>query len=241
MIVGVPELELVLSVNPGTVWRVGFRPDPWSWSDWKHATDAGRFNGRWDDINGQFRTVYAGQSLLACLIEVFAKYRCDPHLGVTLEDIVEDPADAIEFPARAPAAVSYRWLEDRCASRATLQGTFCAVAAAGTIASLWPRFIDIAHRYGAVDFDASAMKNSLPRDLTRTIASWLYQQTEPSVDGIEFASRHGDDLKLWAIFERPSAESNSSPLLSAVTAIDLAPETPELVAAFATLGLTWTN
>ena len=236
-----PEMGLVLSVNPGTVWRVGFRPDPWSWSDWKHATDAGRFNGRWDDINGQFRTVYAGQSLLACFIEVFAKYRRDPHLAVTLEDIVEDPADAIEFPARAPAAVSYRWLEDRCASSATLHGAFCTVAAAGTIASLWPRFIDIAHRYGAADFDASAMKDSGPRDLTRTIASWLYRQTEPSVDGIEFASRHGDDLTLWAVFERPSADSDASPLLSDVTASDLSPETPELVAAFAVLGLTWTR
>ena len=90
-----PEISLVLSVNQGTVWRVGFRPEPWAWSDWKHATDEGRFNGRWDDINGQFRTVYADQSLFACLIEVLAKYRRDTHLADTLKDIVEDPADAI--------------------------------------------------------------------------------------------------------------------------------------------------
>ena len=236
-----PEISLVLSVNPGTVWRVGFRPEPWAWSDWKHATDEGRFNGRWDDINGQFRTVYAGQSLFACLIEVLAKYRRDTHLADTLKDIVEDPADAIEFPARVPAAVSYRWLEDRCASSATLQGIFCITTAAGTIAALWPRFVDTAHRYGASDFDAAALKDSGPRDLTRTIATWLYQQAEPAVDGIEFASRHGDDLKLWVVFERPSADSDTSPLLTKVTSMDLSPETPDLVAAFAALGLTWTN
>ncbi|TFD75326.1 hypothetical protein [Cryobacterium psychrophilum] len=159
----------------------------------------------------------------------------------SLEDIVEEPADAIEFPARAPAAVSYRWLEDRSASSATLQGTFCVATAADTIAALWPRFVNTAHRFGASDFDAAALKDSGPRDLTRTIASWLYQQNEPVVDGIEFASRHGDDLKLWAIFERPPDDSDISPLLTRVTPMDLSPETPELLDAFKTLGLTWTG
>lgn len=235
------EARLALTVDPGTVWRVGFRPQPWAWTDWKYATDQGRFNGRWDDINGQFRTVYAGESLFACLIEVFAKYRRDTHLAEALKDVLEDPADAIEFPARAQAVVSYRWLEERRASRATLQGTFCRVTAADTIAALWPRFVDTAHRLGAADFDAAALKDSGPRDLTRTTASWLYQQSSPAIDGVEFASRHGDDLSLWAIFERPSADSEISPRLTQITPADLSPDTPELVAAFATLGLTWTD
>jgi hypothetical protein len=54
----------------GVVWWVGFRPDPWAWTDWKYGSDDGRFNGRWDDMAGQFRTVYAGESLVACLPEV---------------------------------------------------------------------------------------------------------------------------------------------------------------------------
>ena len=125
-----------------------------------------------------------------------------------------------------------------------LSGTAPSASArknADTIAALWPRFVDTAHRYGASDFDAAALKDSGPRDLTRTIATWLYQQAEPAVDGIEFASRHGDDLKLWVVFERPSADSDTSPLLTKVTSMDLSPETPDLVAAFAALGLTWTN
>ncbi|TFD50264.1 RES domain-containing protein [Cryobacterium frigoriphilum] len=218
---------------------MGFRPAPWAWSDWKYATDEGRFNGRWDDIAGQFRTVYAGASLFGCLVELLAKYRRDPSLVDALEEIVEDPADEIEFPARAAAVVSYQWLEDRCASSATLHGTFCVVTAARTIAALWPRFQDTARQFGASDFDAAALKNSSPRDLTRTIANWLYQQTEPAIDGIEFASRHGDDIPLWAIFERPSSDSDTSPLLTAITPLELSPETPELVAAFNILGLIW--
>jgi len=233
--------DLVLSVDPGAVWRVGFRPDPWVWSEWKHATDQGRFNGRWDDISGQFRTVYAGESLAACLIELLAKYRRDPHLVDSIDAIEEDPADAREFPARAPAVLSDRWLEDRCASTASLRGTFCVATAADTVAALWPRFIDTARRLGASDLDAAALKDAGPRDLTRTIANWLYQQTEPVVDGIEFASRHGDDLKLWAIFERPSADSETSPLLAGITSMDLSKETPELIAAFEKLGLSWAD
>lgn len=97
--------------------------------------------------------------------------------------------------------MSYRWLEDRRASAATLQGTYCRVVAAGTLAALWPRF----------------------------------------VYGIEFTSRHGDDLRLWAIFERPSADLDISPQLTQIRPFDLVPETPELVAAFAALDLTWTS
>lgn len=48
----------------GRVWRVGFRPELWAWSGWEWATD-GRFPGRWDDLHGNFRTIYAGSSLLS--------------------------------------------------------------------------------------------------------------------------------------------------------------------------------
>ena len=46
--------------------RVGYKPEPWAWVGWEWATD-GRFHGRWDDFDGNFRTIYAGSTLLACL------------------------------------------------------------------------------------------------------------------------------------------------------------------------------
>jgi hypothetical protein len=39
------------------VWRVGYVPEPWSWTPWQFAED-GRFNGRWDDPNGVWRSLY---------------------------------------------------------------------------------------------------------------------------------------------------------------------------------------
>lgn len=233
--------DLVLRKDPGEVWRVGFRPNAWAWSDWKYAPDDGKFNGRWDDIHGQFRTVYAGESLFACLIEVLAKYRVDAVLAAALELIEEDAADMTEFPSRPAATVSYRWLEEREASRATLSGTFCAVTESESIAALYPHFVVPARQLGKVDFDAAALKDSGPRNLTRSIASWLYDQVEPSVDGVEFTSRHGDDLRLWAIFERLYAESNISSRLSRITVAALTPETPAVVRVFSMLHLAWAD
>jgi len=49
---------------------------------------------------------------------------------------------------------------------------------------------------------------SEPRDLTQLVASYVYACTEEdrssSFDGVRFASRHGDELGLWAVFERPT-------------------------------------
>ncbi|MFV1990439.1 MAG: RES domain-containing protein, partial [Acidimicrobiales bacterium] len=71
--------ELRLVGVPEMVWRVGF-DDAWAWTPWEYATD-GRFSGRWDDVDGVYRVLYAGSSLLACLVEVLAVFRSDPELA----------------------------------------------------------------------------------------------------------------------------------------------------------------
>jgi hypothetical protein len=55
-----PQGDVSLVTNPGTVWRVGYRPEPWTWTPWQYAEN-GRFNGRWDDPDGNYRTLYTGQ------------------------------------------------------------------------------------------------------------------------------------------------------------------------------------
>lgn len=98
-----PELEI--THDPGTVWRIGFAPDPWEWSDWKYTQDDGRFGGRWDDQLGQFRTTYAAESLFACLVELLAKLSPSPGL----DDIVmaiDDPDDQASTYAEYPPARS---------------------------------------------------------------------------------------------------------------------------------------
>ena len=107
---------------PGEVYRVGFPPDPWAWSGWEYARNDGRFGGRWDDANGEFRTVYAGTTLLGCLLEVLAPLRPDPRLAAELDDIAEDAEDAREHPTVAAGRLSRSWLTRRQASRAHLSG-----------------------------------------------------------------------------------------------------------------------
>src|SRR3546814_3536883 len=82
--------QLVVVDAAEEVWRVGFKPEPWAWSGWEWAGADGRFHGRWDDRPGNFRTVYAGSTLLACLLEVLAGFRPDLTLALELGDIVED-------------------------------------------------------------------------------------------------------------------------------------------------------
>src|SRR5690606_6413822 len=96
--------------------------------------------------------------------------------------------------------VPYSWLEPRSAASATLTGSFCAVTATESISFLRPQFVALAHQLSLHDFDAAALKDGRPRELTQSVATYLHATT--MLDGVTFASRHGDDLKLWAVFER---------------------------------------
>lgn len=86
------------------------------------------------------------------------------------------------------------------------------------------------------DFDAALLKDSDARSLTQGVATRIYATTD--LDGVAFASRHGDDLSLWAIFERPS-DPAVSPRLTNLQQHDLFPDHPDLIDAFNQLGLVW--
>lgn len=229
--------ELAAALAVGRVWRVGFRPEPWAWSGWEWATD-GRFPGRWDDLHGNFRTVYAGSSLLACLLEVLAHFRKDARLSLQIDDIVEDDEDKVLHPTIAAGSVPKEWLDERRAASAELSGRYCAVTASSTIAALHPRFIGLALSLGLDDFDAAALKDARPRRLTQAVASWLYETMD--FDGVTFASRHGDDLQLWAVFERPE-DLAVTPNIQDMEIEELEHDTPALLTAFGLLGLQWEN
>ena len=227
--------ELTTAKTAGRVWRVGFRPEPWAWSGWEWATD-GRFPGRWDDLHGNFRTLYAGSSLLACLLEVLAHFRKDARLSVELDEIIEDDEDKVLHPTIAPGQFPKEWLEVRTAASAELSGRYCAVTASSSVAALYPQFIGLALSLGLADFDAAALKDARPRRLTQAVAAWLYEMTD--FDGITFASRQGDDLQLWAIFERPG-NPPVTPKIERVMVEDLQHDTPEICDALRLLGLQW--
>ena len=60
--------------------------------------------------------------------------------------------------------------------------------------------------HGLDDLDGAAIRDGRPRALTQAISQWINTLTDPNdqpVTGVEFDSRHGDGLRLWAIYERP--------------------------------------
>lgn len=221
------------------VWRVGRFPDPWAWPDRAYA---GR--NRWDDPARVFRTVYAGDTPYACYVEVLAFARPDtPAGGSLLEAVAEDAEDAAEFPTPPAGSLPREWVAGRMLARARLRGRYADVRASSTIAALRPALLAAAGSAGQPDFDAAALKSSRPRDLTQAAAGLLYALPGPggpACDGIRFASRHGDDLGLWAVFERPG-DNPSSRLIAPDAASPVDPGDAALAAAMRLHGLRWAN
>jgi hypothetical protein len=83
------------------VYRVGYYPDPWDWTAWEHAKE-GRFDGRWDDPTGEWRSKYTGSCALACYLEVLATFRPDPDLEREMAEIVSDNEHEEEHPTSRP-------------------------------------------------------------------------------------------------------------------------------------------
>ena len=234
-----PALEITR--DPGTVWRVGFAPDPWEWSDWRYAQDDGRFGGRWDDQLSQFRTIYTAESLYACLVELLAKLRPSPGVD-ELVLAIEDPDDqASLYPEYPAGTVDFSWFSRRRAGKAILSGRFCFVTHSQSVAVLRPHFSLADFGLSDIDFDAALLKDSEVRTLTRSVARWLYEQKDPEdnsdlIDGVEFRSRHGDDIHAWAVFERAD-DGAISPRFSDIELVELTPETQALQQALDLHGL----
>lgn len=227
-----------LRAAPGEVWRVGRAPDPWSWTDWRYA-DRGRFPGRWDSPDGSYRTIYAGSTPQACLVELLAPFRPDPAVVDELAAIHEDEADASLHPTVAPGRLDDSWFRARRLGRAVLTGTYCDVTHSATIAALRSRFLARARQHGLADLDAAALQDARPRELTQAIGRALYEETEGGravLDGIRFPSRHGRELELWAVFERASDGVRSGRLTEA-TAHPLPVDHPAVVSAAALHGV----
>ena len=84
------------------------------------------------------------------------------------------------------------------------------------------------------------MKLRAPRTLTQSISGWLYQLVPP-LDGVWFGSRHGDLMRMWAIFEQPHEDDTGSDTLAIHVSVDLTEDTADLVEAFRILRLSWTD
>jgi hypothetical protein len=194
------------------IYRVGYRPNPWAWVPWQY----GPFTGRWDDPEGTYRVIYAGDSVTTCFVEVLARFRRDEALIAELDAIEADSRDAT-YPTIPPGIVPSSWLEPRCLGVSSVDGNYVFVQHPESVAFLRPMFISLALSLNFTDFDGAAIRASEPRDLTQRLSRYLYLGDDPSVNGIVFESRHGNDLVLLGIFEKGGTTGmpqECSPLLS---------------------------
>ncbi len=195
------------------VFRVGYPPSPWHWTPWVYA-DHGRFDGRWDDPEGIWRTLYVGSSLLVCYLELLARFRPDPVLADELAVIDAEGTDSTNATV-APGLLPRSWCTNRLASAADMTGKFAVVGSHESLPTLRQHFWRQAKQAGLPDFDASAIRIGEPRELTQAISSWMYKFVAPDgkpLSGIQFHSRHGDGLLLWAIYERDHTRSVAAEL-----------------------------
>ena len=170
-----------------------------------------------------------------------APFRPDPLLDKDLATIAVDHEDAERYPTQRPGVVPMSWLTPRGASSASLSGDFCAVTDKESLPTLRAPFLRDALQHGLVDLDAGAFRLSAPRALTQKIAAWLYDLHDGSrdlIDGVQFESRHGDDLTLWAVFERGD-DGEASARITRTRAVPLHPDDPALIEAFRVHRLTW--
>jgi hypothetical protein len=178
------------------VYRLGRRPDPWEWPDWSHAGADGTFGNRFDDPASDYRVLYASSQREAAFRECLARFRPDPAvLAATIIDNDDDP----HSPATLPAGqVPLRWLRDRCMGSARLQGIYCDLGDANSLAHLRQALAPRLLHYQLDDLDAGDIRARSPRAFTQEISRYVLAHT---FAGIRYASRHGDDLTNWAIFE----------------------------------------
>ncbi|MFV9459537.1 RES domain-containing protein [Rhodococcus sp. NM-2] len=222
------------------VYRVGFAPSPWEWTPWVYATD-GRFTGRWDDPDGVWRTLYVGASRLACYLEVLAYARPSAQVIADLDEIVVDDEDAAAFPTVEPGRVPRSWCVPRMAAHGALTGWFAVPGHPETLATLRVGFRSAAIRHGLDDLDGAAIRDGRPRALTQAISKWINTLGGPDgypITGVEFDSRHGDGLRLWAVYERPG-DPVVSPHVTALDQMPVAPDDGDLAGAMRLLGLEW--
>lgn len=183
--------------------RVGLGDTPWAFPPWAYASE-GRFHGRWDDPEGLYRVLYAASEPLGCWLEVLAVFRPDPEMLADLDEIEADPADTAH--PTAPAGVVPRsFFARRTLGWASPGGRYVDVGAAEAIAVLRRRMAARLMHYGLADLDGAALRLTAPRAFTQEIGRLVYGDHvdgEP-VAGIAYQSRHGNDIALWAVFERP--------------------------------------
>jgi hypothetical protein len=186
---------------PAVVFRLGRRPKPWEWPDWAYAGADGTFGNRYDDPLGVYRVLYASSERLATFVECLACFRPD------IEAVAELAAIAGEGGDKEPPAagvVPAEWIEQRCVGRAALVGDYADVGHHESLAELRIALAARVVHHRLHDLDAATLRLGAPRTFTQEVGRYVFDQTvggQRRWNGLSYLSKHGDDLRNWAVFE----------------------------------------
>lgn len=186
---------------PAAVFRLGRRPDPWAWPDWAYAEADGTFGSRYDDPQGIYRVLYASTQRVATFVECLASYRADIQVVASLQEIVGDDGD--EEPPAA-GVVPAEWVDQRCVGRGALVGDYADVGHHESLAELRAALAARVVHHGLHDLDAATLRLTAPRAFTQEVSRYVFDQTAAGQrrwNGLSYLSKHGDDLRNWAVFE----------------------------------------
>ena len=153
-----------------------------------------------------------------------------------------DDEDAELYPSASPGQLPSAWCHPRVLAYGTITGTYVLPGHPVTLAALRTLFRRTAITYGLDDLDGAAIRDGRPRALTQAISRWintLIPRMEP-VSGIEFDSRHGDGLTLWAVYEQ-GGDPTISPHIVDLGHTTLTPDNADLTHAMDLLNIVWSN
>jgi hypothetical protein len=155
---------------------------------------------RYDDPNGEYRVLYAGQQRRVAFLEVLAQFR--PDLELLAAEAQTGSTDE-EEPVPA-GVVPTRWLEQHLIAALRLPSgqRWLDLRKLRTREALRPEFAAQLLALGLPDLDASAVSGS-HRELTQAISRWAHER---GYKGMVFASRLEPGYSNWAIFEGAAFE-----------------------------------
>lgn len=175
---------------PGSLYRVGHRPDPWVLSpNWSPGT---KTENRFDDPIREFRVVYCASSELACFLEVLADFR---HPDAQIETELGQ-VEGTESEPLSLGTVPASWLNKRAVGNSVAPTCRCAPVLDSSWLSFLRRELELQTGPFKEPFDLAVLF-SQDRSLTQRASRIVF---ESGLDGIRYASRHGADLTNWALF-----------------------------------------
>jgi len=153
--------------------------------------------GRWDDQKAQFRTLYTSQELVGCFLELLAQLRPAKTAYAELEEIEDDDATGGGFFPGDPqrGAVGREWLENRLYGSANQTGVYADVTHSKSLGALTAGGVFDPFEIPPKMVDVSLLKDPKNRDLTRTIARWVFDRHGadrlPVFNGVVFPITNG--------------------------------------------------